>query len=126
MIDFSLVSSLVESAIITLEAKKTSPGPLLKDSLQDAVTSPTFCGHNITMEGQKEFQKMTSEFLDAVVSNLRARFPSTDIVLAMSILDPRTLPTESRSHNYGDESLFILLQHFGTDKLIEEQVFLHH
>ena len=83
-----MVPSLIESAIITLEAMKTSPGPLLKDFLKEAITSPTFCGHDIRMEEQEEFKNMMGEFIDAVVNNLRARFPSTDVVLAMSILDP--------------------------------------
>ena len=63
-------------------------------------------------QGKQQFKLMLALFVDAVISNLRARFPSVQLISAMSILDPSNLPlSESDLHIYGNDVLNILLQY---------------
>ena len=61
-----------------------------------------------------KFCSIRRQFLQAVIDNVRARFPALPLFAAMSILDPHNLPSNVVDvGSYGDTKLDTLLDHFG-------------
>lgn len=64
---------------------------------------------------------MAMTFMDKLVQNLQNRFPEVDIISAMKILHPQFLPTTvSVLVSYGTVDLEVLLQHYATLKINDD------
>ena len=64
----------------------------------------------------ENFQKNVREaYIDAIVANIKSRFPDMTIITSFGIFDPNKTPaTSSESFTeYGEVQLEVLIQHFG-------------
>lgn len=129
-IDFSIIAPMVHSTTSAIKAMKTVPGPILK-SFQDEVgtvdgITPTFKGKEIKLSStsKEQFKRMSLTFIDKVVDNLKQRFPEVDTITAMKLLDPQFLPQKQSSlATYGVCELDVLLEHYGTPKVVNGKQF---
>ena len=64
----------------------------------------------------ENFQKNVREaYIDAIVANIKSRFPAMTIITSFGIFDPSKIPSKSDESftNYGEDQLQILIQHIG-------------
>ena len=112
-LDFSIIGPSVDATIASISS---TPGPVLTEFIEQAETNGVFVeGHTLTvsLSDKQKFKKLQESFVADIVSNLRARFPQTSVLLAMSVLDPQHLPQDSaKLPTYGNSQLDVLIKHF--------------
>jgi hypothetical protein len=71
----------------------------------------------ISYSQQHEFNHSTSTFIDKQISNLKCRFPDSNLLGSLSVFDPQILPVEpSELATYGAAEIDELCAHYGTPK----------
>lgn len=67
------------------------------------------------MEEKKRLEKDVGKFVQAVVDNLVARFPSSEIIQAVKIFDPKTVPSsDADCAAYGESDLQLLTTQYSS------------
>ena len=122
-VDFSILRPIVQSAILTLQAQVTTPGPQLASFLvavgEDKCDE--YLNHKIcdTKPQRAQFANVRAKFTEKLITNLQNRFPEqeTDLLNAMVIFDMKQLPTSANALAVsGTDELETLLQHYGEEK----------
>ena len=78
----------------------------------------TATGTEITPTDITTFQETIAKpFIATLKDNISSRFASSgDVLLALSIFDPKKLPADSHAlSHYGEDAISTLLTHYGTD-----------
>ena len=98
-VDFSILKSIVHSAILTLQTQVTTPGPRLASFLVPVGEDKCeeYLNHKIcdTQPQRTQFANIREKFTDKLITNLQNRFleHETDLLNAMVIFDMQQLPT---------------------------------
>ena len=119
-LDLSVVSSLVEATLHTLDDALLPAANWVLEILEDSEDLEKAAGTNVTSTDIRQFQESVAKpFLRHLKDNISSRFASSGQVIgAFSIFNPKKLPNVESSEftSYGDESLKILMEHYGKDK----------
>ncbi|XP_070571402.1 zinc finger protein 862-like [Ptychodera flava] len=125
-IDLSNVKPMLDATVAALQQLKTARGPLYLEfckQINDDGNSRSTCKYKTCeiencVAGKQMFDEAKREFIDNITKNISDRFPDKALLSAFSILDPQNLPTENSPefHTYGNDSLAVLLDHFGKDR----------
>ena len=117
-LDLSIVASLVDSTLHTLEDAVTPAANWVLELLEECVNLETATGTEITPTDITTFQETIAKpFIATLKDNISSRFASSgDVLLALSIFDPKKLPADSHAlSHYGEDAISTLLTHYGTD-----------
>ena len=117
-LDLSMISSLVDSVLESLEDAITPVANWVLELMDAKDELEKVTGQTINPEKIERFQaNIGSPFIACIKTNISNRFASHEIVSALSIFDPRRVPsTESdKLPTYGNRSIEVLLDHFGKD-----------
>ena len=127
-LDIGCVKVEIDGCISDLAYLKDSTNPLnkptyvsmAKQELQrESNGKLSFKGHHISkMTSKTQFQNVFNQYIDAIVENIVSRFPDTELMTCMGVLAmrPITFLCESELEIWGDESLEVLLKHYGSEK----------
>ena len=120
-LDLLLIPSLVDSTLCALDDTVLPAANWVLEFFDEAENLEKTAGIKISPEDITTFQKNEVEpFIVHLKDNISSRFASSsDVVSAMSIFDPKKMPSvESPDlHRYGVDHIGTLLSHYGTDKL---------
>ena len=120
-LDVLLIPSLIDSTLCALDDKVLPAANWVLQLLDEAENLEKTAGIEISPEDITTFQKnVVEQFIVHLKDNISGRFASSsDVVSAMSIFDPKKMPSvESPDLNrYGVDHIGTLLSHYGTDKL---------
>lgn len=92
-VDFSIIKSIVQSAILTLQTQMTTPGPKLAAFLASVGNEKceVYLDHKIydTKLQCSQFSNLREKFTERLITNLQNRFPEqeTELLNAMAIFD---------------------------------------
>jgi len=114
-VDLSLIQPCLKTTIDTISKYKGSAGPNL--SKVDQVLSTELEAFSIeATSAQKEAFKsnIQAKYIEAIVNELRDRFPHVELLGAFSIFDPQNLPSDDELlSTYGQDKLDILSAAYG-------------
>ena len=86
---------------------------------------PSFPQKNIVIITEEEtnlfLHKVYRPYGQSVVDHINGRMESTDLISAMSIFDPRHLPTEDKLADYGTEKIRTLITFYNVAQRIQFQ-----
>lgn len=88
-IDVALVKVKLDLCLEDLEKIKTMESPYII-KLNEDLTDSTFKEHHITQTGSN-LQNLTTEFVDSLISNIKARFLDNDLLSSFSLLAMRPI-----------------------------------
>jgi hypothetical protein len=119
-LDLSKISSLVDATLHTLD-DAALPAANWVLELQDQVGDlQEATGVSIDRDQIRSFQETVAKpFIVKLKDNISSRFASShDVVSALSIFDPRNVPSTDSTllPTYGDESIDVILAHYGKDE----------
>ena len=119
-IDFSQLHTHISNTICVLETLKTQDGPNLKKL--ETVFTEELSTFRITVKERdpENFRKNVREaYIDAIVANIKSRFPDMTIITSFGIFDPSKTPAKSSESftQYREDQLEVLIQHFGESYL---------
>ena len=118
-IDSTAIASLVDATLSTLD-DATLPAANWVLELFDANDDlDAATDIKITTEGIASFQEgVAKPFIMKLKANISSRFVAQDIVSSFSIFDPQKVPDADSSDllHYGEDSVDILLGHYGMEK----------
>ena len=114
VLDFSVIQPSISNSTEALLQLKDHDGLHLTTCKQE------ICGnmyHNQPIENssaqQRTFESAKSQFIQAVVDNMRSRFPDIGVLSACQIFDPQNLPKNPTDLvSYGNTQLDVLLKHY--------------
>ena len=121
-LDFSVLQPVIDSCIHCVEDQKNTPGKYMSD-LRDLIQHLDESGHHIHVEVNDRVKGMFDSqvklpYLEALVKNLRDRFPCVDVISSFHIFNPAQLPSEeSALYQYGVTELDCLLDHYSSSPL---------
>ena len=117
--DLSVVASLVDSTLHTLEDAVTPAANWVLELLEESVNLEAATGTEISPTDITTFQETIAKpFIAKLTDNISSRFASSgDVLSALSIFDPKKLPADSYDLSHcGEDSIGTLLTHYGTDR----------
>ena len=97
-IDFSQLHTHISNSISVLETLKNQDGPNLK-KLETVFTAElSSCRITVEEKDPENFQKNVWEaYINAIIANLKSRFPDMAIITSFGIFDPSQIPAKSSS-----------------------------
>ena len=117
-----VVASHVDSTLHTLEDAVTPAANWVLELLEECVNLETATGTEISRTDITTFQETIAKpFIAKLKDNILSRFASSgDVLSALSIFDLKKVPVDSHDlSHYGEDSISILLAHYGTDRSAE-------
>ena len=121
-LDLSIVSSLVDATLHTLEDAITPAANWVLELWEECVNLETATGTEISRTDITRFQETIAKpFIANLKDNISSRFASSgDVLSALSIFDPKKVPVDSdHLYHYGEDSISTLLAHYGVDRSAE-------
>ena len=115
-LDLSIVSSLVDATLHTLEDAVTPAANWVLELLEECANLETATGTEISHTDITTFQETVAKpFITHLKDNISSRFASSgDVLSALSIFDPKKVPLDSDDlSHYGEASISTLLAHYG-------------
>ena len=115
-LDLSIISSLVDATLHTLEDVLLPAANWVLDLLDVKEEMGTTVGINFNSEDIASFQRRVTEpFHTKLKENIQNRFISQDVVSCFSIFDPKKTPNPSENCSYGERQVKVLLEHYGSE-----------
>ena len=121
-LDLSIVSSLVDATLYTLEDAVTPATNWVPELLEECANLETATGTEISHTDITTFQETIAKpFITHLKDNISSCFASSgDVLSALSIFDPKKVPVDSDDlSHYGEASISTLLAHYGIDRSAE-------
>ncbi len=118
-LDISLVKVNLDHTVQDLEKLKSEAGPYQLQLQEDLQTNPTsFNGDAITACPQQHITSAGKYFIDRMVTNIKTRFPDTDILTAFGVLSLRPISYLSQEElkTSGNDQIQSLVEHYGQEK----------
>ena len=113
-LDLSIISSLVDATLHTLEDVLLPAANWVLDLLDVKEEMSTIVGINFNSEDITSFQRRVTEpFHTKLKENIQNRFISQDVVSCFSIFDPKKTPNPSENCSYGNVKLNYSLSTMG-------------
>ena len=109
-VNLAHIEPMLKATIATLTKLRKERGPHLKKV--NEVLRVELSAHKIPVSDTEKanFDRLRDKFLLSVISNLEARFPDSEVISALSVLDPTNMPPEFIF--YGEEEIETLSNHF--------------
>ena len=118
-LDLSVVSSVVEATIQSIDDAVLPAANWVLELLEDCDDLQTATEIKLTQEDITSFQNDVGKpFVALVKENIANHFSSSkDIITSFSIFDPKKVPapTSVELTSYGEDSISILIDHYGKD-----------
>ena len=116
-LDVALIHINVDHCInelLTLQNEQGEHMKLLKNDLYDEMGKRFFKGHEITKCGQ-QLVSVKKTFIEQFISNMRERFPETELLSSFCVLSmrPISLLSSDDLKTWGNEKLLVLTEHYG-------------
>ena len=112
-LDLSIISSLVDATLHTLEDVLQPAAKWVLD-LQEVKDNTV--GIKFNSGDVASFQSQVTEpFYIKLKENIQNRFISQDVVSCFSIFDPKKTPTFSENCTCGEDQVKVLLEHYGSE-----------
>ena len=119
-LDLSIIPSLVDSTLDALDDTVLPAANWVLELLDEAENVEKTADIEVSLEDITTFQaNVAKPFIAHLKDNISSRFSSSsDVVSAMSIFDPKKMPSSDSPDlpQYGKNSIGTLLSHYGTDK----------
>ena len=125
-LNYADVGPIVKATVDALLSLKHCQGPnlasLIAKRKDDNITLSSPSGVrvpvNVSEDTLQSFLNSSFwQFLQKLLDNVHARFPSVAILDALSVFDPRNLPPIEDLVGYGDQQIRMLINHFGEQAL---------
>ena len=118
-LDLSIVSSLVDATLHTLEDAITPAANWVLELWEECVNLETTTGTEISCTDITMFQETIAKpFIANQKDNISSCFASSgDVLSALSIFNPMKVPVDSHDlSHYGEDSIITLLAHYGINR----------
>ena len=115
-IDLTAVAPLVDATLNTLDDATLPAANWVLELLDAKDDLEAATDNKITTESITSFQERVAKpFITKLKANISSRFDAQDIVSSFSIFDPQKVPAPDSSDllHYGEDSVEILLGHYG-------------
>ena len=127
-LNYADVGPIVKATVDALLSLKHCQGPnlasLIAKRKDDNITLSSPSGVrvpvNVSEDTLQSFLKSFWRFLQELLDNVYARFPSVAILDALSVFDPRNLPSIEDLVGYGDQQIRMLIDHL-ENKLLKSR-----
>lgn len=127
--DFSLSQSKVhvQRALHSLESLKSTQAENEKKFLNDVSLSGMYQNVQLSDISDKKFLNDKNNLIEAGIKYVKERFieNETDVITATSIFDTFNWPEGKQLHNFGENEIKLLSQHFASCLAIEEDDINH-
>ena len=117
--DLSIISALVDSTLRMLDASTDPTANWILKLFDDREELDTTIGVTISVPDIVAFiESVGKPFVSKLKANISSRFGSQDIIAALSIFDPKKVPSIDSSNfkNYCESSVNTLHTHFGVPR----------
>ncbi len=114
-LDLSIISSLVDATLHTLEDVLQPAAKWVQDLQEVKEEMDITVGINFNSDDVASFQsRVTEPFYTKLKENIANRFVSLD-VSCFSIFDPKKTPNSLENCTYGEDQVKVLLEHYGSE-----------
>ena len=114
-LDLSIISSLVDATLHTLEDVLQPAAKWVLDLQEVKEEMDITVGINFNSDDVTSFQSRVTElFYTKLKENIANRFVSQDIC-CFSIFDPKKTPNSLENCTYGEDQVKVLLEHYGSE-----------
>ena len=114
-LDLSIISSLVDATLHTLEDVLQPAAKWVLDLQEVKEELDITVGINFNSDDVASFQsRITEPFYTKLKENIANRFVSQD-VSCFSIFDPKKTPNSLENCTYGEDQVKVLLEHYGSE-----------
>ena len=115
-LDLSIISSLVDATLHTLEDVLQPAAKWVLDLQEVKEEMDITVGINFNSDDVASFQsRVTEPFYTKLKENIANRFISQDVVSCFSIFDPKKTPNSLENCTYGEDQVKVLLEHYGSE-----------
>ena len=115
-LDLSIISSLVDATLHTLEDVLQPAAKWVLDLQEVKEEMDITVGINFNSDDVASFQsRVTEPFYTRLKENIANRFISQDVVSCFSIFDPMKTPNSLEKCTYGEDQVKVLLEHYGSE-----------
>ena len=115
-LDLSIISSLVDATLHTLEDVLQPAAKWVLDLQEVKEEMDITVGINFNSDDVASFQsRVTEPFYTKLKENIANRFVSQDVVSCFSIFDPKKTPNSLENCTYGEDQAKVLLEHYGSE-----------
>ena len=115
-LDLSIISSLVDATLHTLEDVLQPAAKWVLDLQEVKEEMNITVGINFNSDDVASFQsRVTEPFYNKLKENIANRFISQDVVSCFSIFDPKKTPNSLENCTYGEDQFKVLLEHYGSE-----------
>ena len=115
-LDLSIISSLVDATLHTLEDVLQLAAKWVLDLQEVKEEMVITVGINFNSNDVASFQsRVTEPFYTKLKENIANRFVSQDVVSCFSISDPKKTPNSLENCMYGKDQVKVLLEHCGSE-----------
>ena len=115
-LDLSIISSLVDATLHTLEDILQPAAKWVLDLQEVKEEMDITVGINFNSDDVASFQSRVGEpFYTKSKENIVKRFVSKDVVSCFSIFDPKKTPNSLENCTYGEDQVKVLLEHYGSE-----------
>ena len=111
-LDLSIISSLVDAILHTLEDVLQPAAKWVLDLQEVKEEMDITVGINFNSAFQN---RVTDPFYTKLKENIANRFVSQDVVSCFSIFDPKKTPNSLENCTYGEDQVKVLLEHYGSE-----------
>ena len=114
-LDLSIISSLVDATLHTLEDVLQPAAKWVLDLQEVKEEMDITVGINFNSDDVASFQsRVTEPFYTKLKENIANRFVSQDVVSCFSIFDPKKTPNSLENCTYEEDQVKVLLEHYGS------------
>ncbi|XP_033742471.1 transmembrane protein C17orf113-like [Pecten maximus] len=121
-VDIGLVQSSVDACLADLirlrDGTVDKDKPTFTKQAEVDLVDGVFKSHHKVVQSKYSYMSTRQRFIHALVDNITKRFPDKQIMTSFCVLGlrPVTLLTDEDLASWGNESLAVLLDHFGKEK----------
>ena len=115
-LDLSIISSLVDATLHTLEDVLQPAAKWVLDLQEVKEEMDITVGINFNRDDVASFQsRVTEPFYTKLKENIANRFVSQDVASCFSTFDPKKTPNSLENCTYGEDQVKVLLEHYGSE-----------
>ena len=119
-LDLSIISSLVDDTLHTLEDVLQPAAKWVLDLQEVKEEMDITVGINFNSDDVASFQsRVTEPFYTKLKKNIANLFVSQDVVSYFSIFYPKKTPNSLENSTYGEDQVKVLLEHYGSERPAE-------